>query len=150
METTKRTYRDINRFMQTATALLQACTGESQFKYALTRVLKSCRSASEKYDDLMAEINITHGSVDDKGNILVDPNTNGFVFTPEKMVSRRKKEQALLDTEVEVGFYHIDLKRPQPVALNGLHEAILEGFVFPVADEPPPDPPKDPPAENTE
>jgi hypothetical protein len=139
MEQTKRTIRDIQRFVMTATMWQNRVENskQSHLKYAISRVLPGCQKVQRHCESEMVRINIENGQSDEKGNILLRENGDP-IFSKAGLQARNQAHDTLFDEEHEIGTYFAKIV---PGDLTPAQEDAFEGFVIapikdPMAKEP--------------
>jgi hypothetical protein len=138
MKQETRSIRDIGNFINVARAWQQKNPkGDelAQLRYAVSKVLKSCIMTNARYEDKINWINIKHGSIDEKKNLLTDPNGK-IIFTQENLGKRNAEVLEAQEGDAEVGIY---FATNIPVGvLTVIEEDAFAGFVIPEMQEPEP------------
>lgn len=103
---------------------------DTKLDYACSKVLKKLNSVCiNKWNGLIADIEVDHASVNEKGNLITENNT--YVFTPEKTKKMREAKQALLNEWEQKEFeFENHICSEIPEGLNEEEKEILTGFVL--------------------
>lgn len=126
MEPTKKSIRDVIRFINVATPWQHRQKNESKLSYAISRTLKSCRKIAADYEEKLGEININNCNCDEKGTVLTSPQ-GGFIFKKEELKKQRAEDRALQDSIVDVDVHIATLV---PNDLTAFERDAFEGFVI--------------------
>ena len=119
--TVKKTYKEVFTFIQAATFWTQKNKGESKFRYALKKVLKSCEKLQATYQEKLEEFDIEFCSVD-SAEIIIKDAKGELSFTKDNLRKRNAKRRELFETEVEAPT-HVVEKAP-----DDLEDFMLDAF----------------------
>lgn len=136
MQTTKKTYTQIDLFVRVARNLLarteekhknEVLPKESKLRYAIDRVVPKCIDLLTEYNDQITDLMVSYCSVDEKGNILKDSHEQ-YVYTPTKFTEYNKKFRELWrKTEVDAPQY---IATELPEWLDKETKTVFDGFVL--------------------
>lgn len=122
------TYERVFNFARTASEWLAKAEGNQNTKlgYAITRLEPRVKKVAEQYTNATDDINITHCSTDDKGNILRDEHRE-YKFTKDALKLRNSDRQKLFESAIEFKPYYAT-ELPKDLTFAELDA--FEGFVI--------------------
>lgn len=135
MQTVKKTYSEINTFCQVASQLLKrkkegdlVLLEGSKLRYALQRVIPKCVDLLTDYNEQDEDLKVEHVSVDADGNMLKEPNSTEYRYTPAKKVEYLKKQRELFRKKLVDAPQYI--AKELPAWLEEDMKMIFDGFVL--------------------
>jgi hypothetical protein len=137
MEDAKKSYRDILRFVETATNWQRKAPKKGDpmtgFKYSVSRVLRATEGAVEDYKEEAMRINIESASQDEKTGAIQTDDRGETIFTKDGARERNEKMRKLNDEQVEIKVY---FSKVYPDDLTESQIQAFEGFVIKEREEP--------------
>lgn len=87
-------------FINFARIFLQQHKENTKFRYALERMDKRLTPQIESYAEAVADLQIEHAAIDEKGALLTDDKSN-FRYTKDGLRARNKGQRDLLDKPLD-------------------------------------------------
>jgi hypothetical protein len=92
-------------FTSTAVQYLANNKFQNKLTYALSRMIKQLKPIIEEFNEELEDVRIELASTDKNGNLIINKDTNNYVFTPDNTKKVKEKIKELREKTVKVKPY---------------------------------------------